>query len=219
MAEVERISPDWTGEPCIVAAPGPSLTAEVAHKCRMTRWREGWRIVAVQDSYKLMPFADALYACDAHWWDIHKDCGGFGGERWSTHEKSSNEKLAQARAYGLRLVAGENGDTFSFDPGVIRYGSNSGFQAVQLALLKGCRRIVLVGFDMRRVDGKAHFFGDHPAPCHNRADYQEFTKRFDRAAKSLGPEVQIVNATPGSALRCFPMVTLDDALKAPGSPL
>ena len=211
MAELERISPDWSGEPCIVAAPGPSLTDEVVKRCRMKRWFDGWRIIAVQDSYRLMPFADALYGCDSHWWNIHKTCDGFAGERWSTHAQD-NEKLKEADAYGLRLVAGKDGDRFSFDPGLIYYGSNSGFQAVNLALLKGCRYIVLVGFDMRVVEGKRHFFGDHPKPCHNGADYGTFARRFDSAAVHLPGDVRIVNATPGSALRCFPMMDLEAAL-------
>ena len=196
-----------------MAAPGPSLTDEVVARCRRARWFDQWRIIAVQDVYRLMPFADALYGCDAHWWGLHKTCGDFAGERWSTHSKD-NDKMKEAAAYGLRLVEGKNGDHFSFDQGLIHYGSNSGFQAVNLALLKGCRRIVLVGFDMRVVDGKRHFFGDHPKPCHNGADYGNFVRRFETAAARLPPDVQIVNATPNSALRCFPMVSLEDALAA-----
>ena len=178
----------------------------------MKRWFENWRIIAVQDAYRLMPFADALYGCDEHWWHIHKDCGKFAGEKWSTHEDSGNDKREVAEKYGVNLVRGFSIDTFSFDPEVIHYGSNSGFQAVNLALLKGCRRIVLVGFDMRRVNDKAHFFGDHPKPCHNRSEYEQFILRFKRAVPFLPKDVQIVNATPGSALDCFPMQSLEEAL-------
>ena len=172
----------------------------------------GWRVIAVQDGYKLMPWADAVYGCDDRWWKIHGDCGGFAGERWSTHDANGNDKLEIADTYGVRLVAGKSEDRFSFDPSVISYGSNSGFQAVNLALLKGCREVLLVGFDMRLDGGKAHFFGDHPAPLHNRSDYNSFVKRFATAAKQLPADVKIVNATPGSALDCFPMQTLEAAL-------
>ena len=215
MAQLQRINPDWSSEPCIVAAPGPSLTADVVRKCRMARWLRGWRIIAVQDAYKLMPFADAMYGCDVKWWSLHKNCAGFTGEKWSTHEDDRDrdqDKLSIADEYGLRCVRGMDGDEFSFDPEVIRYVSNSGAQAIGLALLKGCRRIVLVGFDMRSVDGKQHFFGDHPAPMHNRTDYEVFIPHFERAAATLPDEVRIVNATPDSALRCWPMMDLEAAL-------
>jgi hypothetical protein len=78
----------------------------------------------------------------------------------------------------------------------------------------GVSRIVLVGFDMRLVNGKRHFFGDHPAPLFNRNEYGTFIKPFQVAAKNCATPV--VNATPGSALDCFPMVELADALRDGG---
>jgi hypothetical protein len=216
VAKLQRINPSWTGEPCFVAAPGPSLTQEVVAKVRMTRWIERWRVIAVQDAYRLMPWADAMYGCNPSWWRVHKDCNGFAGEKWSTHELKNNlnDKREAAELYGVNLVAGSDGDEFSFDPGVIHYGSNSGFQAINLALLKGCRQIVLVGFDMRHVDGKSHFFGDHPKELHTNEDhhFRGYVKRFDRAAKHLPEDVCVVNATPGSALTSFRMMDLETAI-------
>jgi hypothetical protein len=213
LARPEKISPSWQGEPCIVAATGPSLTPEVAQTCRMARWLRQWRVIAVQDAYRLMPWADALYGCDPRWWKVHKDCDGFKGEKWSTHvDNDADNKTAESEAYGIRLVRGQDSSEFSFDPSVISYGQNSGFQAINLALLKGCRRIVLVGFDMQSVKGQAHFFGDHPPRLNGRTDYQIFIPRFEWAAKHLPKDVRIVNATPDSALRCFKMRTLEDAL-------
>lgn len=214
MAPLERISPDWAGEPCIVAAPGPSLTDAVVQRVRRARWFDRWRVIAVQDAYRLMPWADALYGCDARWWDHHKDCNGFAGERWSSHDERdvANNKTKQAEAYGLRLVKGEPGEIFSTDPGVIRYGANSGFQAINLAMLKGCQRIVLVGYDMQSTGGKRHFFGDHPKGIDSRTRYEDFIPRFDIAAKHLPPGVKITNATETSALHAFPRASLEEAL-------
>jgi hypothetical protein len=221
---LQRISPDWTGEPCIVAASGPSLTPDIAQKVRFARWLNGWRVVVVNDAYKALPTADALYAADNGWWDVHGKCEGFTGQRWSTHEEDpnpreihGNDKRDLSIRCGINLVRGLDGDEFSFDPTLIRYGSNSGFQAINLALLFGCTRIVLVGFDMRHVNGQAHFFGNHPKPLGQLKDgeYERFCIRFERAAKKLPAHVSIVNATPGSALTCFPMMSLDDALRLP----
>ena len=185
----------------------------------MARWMRGWRIIAVQDAYKAFPLADAMYGCNPSWWEVHKDCAGFPGEKWSTHEEGpSNDKIALADKYGIRLVAGSGeGDIFSLDPKVIHYGSNSGFQAIGLAILKGCKKIVLVGFDMRHVNGKAHFFGDHPKGLHNNTDQQfrSYITRFERAARALPAEIEVINATPGSALTCFKAAGLDDVVKAP----
>lgn len=172
-------------------------------------------MVAVQDACRLMPWADVLYGCDRRWWELHGGAPDFQGERWASLGTTTNDNEAIADKYGVRLVAGESGNTFSTDPAVIRYGSNSGFQAVNLALLFGARRIVLVGFDMRLVDGRRHFFGDHPRPLINTPSYQPFVTAFERAARKLPPHVEILNATPGSALTCFPKVTLNEALADP----
>lgn len=182
-------------------------------------------MIAVADSYRLMPWAQVVYGCDTSWWEVHQTCGGFAGEKWACHEQDrnpaeihGNDKRDIADRYGVNLVNGRDGDEFSFDQSFIRYGSNAGFQAINLAILFGATRIVLVGFDMRHVGGKAHFFGDHP-PSLRRLDddgYRGFVKRFERAAKVLPPHISIVNATPGSALTCFPMMDFHAAIQPDG---
>lgn len=210
-AVLERVEPRWKGEVCIVAATGPSLTPELAEACR------GDRIIAVSDAYRLLPFADVLYSCDARWWDHHQNCGGFAGEKWSSHDDKGNRKEVQQQKFGLRLVRGAPGTTgtgkntqhrFSDDPEVIHYGGNSGFQAVNLAIHFGAARIVLVGFDMRMAKGKVHFFGSHPKGLPNTTNFASFAARFEQAARSLPSGIEIVNGTPGSALKCFSFVDL-----------
>ena len=161
-----------------------------------------------------MPWADALYGCEPRWWNLHKDCDGFKGVKWSTHDKdsSSNDKTEHAELYDLKVVKGVAATGFSTDPALIHYGDNSGFQAVNLAILLGATHIVLVGFDMRHVAGKSHFFGDHPRDLFQRDEYESFAKKFDKAPPPDG--VTIINATPGSALRCYPMMDLEDAIGA-----
>ena len=205
VVQLQTISSNWNC-PVVVAATGPSLTPAVALTVRRERWPlERCRVVAVNDAYRLLPYADILYACDDRWWraniaDIDQK---FHGERWTTtrgRRGQRQERVAGRRK--LNLVGGHTSDTFSNDPAVVHYGSNSGFQAVNLALLKGAAKVILVGFDMRVVNGLRHFFGDHPDPLHNRADYRDFIAPFTRAAKSC--RVPVVNATPDSALDCFP---------------
>jgi hypothetical protein len=197
----------WADELAIVCAPGPSLTDDVAALCR------GRRAIAVGNAYKAMPWADVVYHTDGPWWRMHNGCPGFSGRCWSSHDDGTNNKSEIAKEYGLRLVAGENGNEFSLDPRLIRYGGNSLFAAVNLAILFGAARIILVGADMRHVNGLAHFDGDHPKPLRQCSDYTKFAPAFDAAAKALPAHISIVNATPGSALKAFPIVSLEDALE------
>jgi hypothetical protein len=188
----------------------------------MTRWLEGWRTIVVNDAYKLLPTADVLYAADNSWWEIHGECKPFAGEKWACHERDpnpreihGNDKRSLAERYGINLVRGRDCNEFSFDPDVVHYGHNSGFQAINFALLMGCRQIVLIGFDMRLVNGQAHFFGNHPREIRTPDDkcLSSFIPRFAQAAKKLPKDVSIVNATPGSALTCFPIMSFDEAVR------
>lgn len=206
--KLEPVPRRWPGETVIVAATGPSLTPEVAALCRLP-WLP---TIVVNDAVRLLPWADVLYACDGPWWAAHKGVPEFAGEKWSTHDDGTNDKSAISPRYALRLVQGKGGDTFSRDPAVLHYGSNSGFQAIGLAILFGARRIVLVGFDMQAVAGRRHFFGDHRPPLRNSLDYRAMVPKFHNAAKHLGPDVEIVNANPASAITCWPRMTIDQAL-------
>ena len=195
----------------VVAASGPSLSRSQAEAVQ----RSGLPSIAVNDAYRLLPFADVLYACDERWWNHHHGVPDFKGEKWSSHsldEKNRhNDKRQCSEKYGLMLAAGRDQVGFCFEPDVIHYGSNSGFQAVNLALQFGATRIILIGFDM----GGTHFFGPHPAGLRNTNSFTNFIAAFDRAAKKLPDHITIQNATPGSALRCFKRIDLDDALSDP----
>lgn len=204
-------APDWNGF-CVVAASGPSLTANVAAACA------GRPVVAVNDAYRLFPDAAVLYACDAAWWDVHDGCPAFPGEKWSSHgNRERNDKRRAAERYGLKLVSGRDGAGFSTDPALIHYGDNSGFQAVNLAAHKLAWRgtIALVGFDLRRVAGRGHFFGEHPPALRTTKNgFAAWKKQFDAAAKLLPDTLKIVNCTPQSALSAFPKQDLEDVLSA-----
>lgn len=213
MAALQKISQRWS-DFCIVAGSGPSLTLEVAQACR------GYPVIAVNDAYRLLPFADVLYACDNEWWDIHGGCPDFAGERWSSHGSPiKNEKRATAARYGLKLIRGGDGEGFARDPGLIHYGEMGGFQATNIALhmigWKG--RVALVGFDLGPRDGRRHFFGEHPKGLRStmtgpHGAYEKCIGFFTRAKVMLPPEVEIVNCTHGSALRSFKMMGLAEAL-------
>jgi hypothetical protein len=202
----------FDGGGIIVVASGPSLTTSVVQSVRFARWMQGWRVVCVNDAYRLLPHADVLYASDMRWWRTHDGAKEFRGERWTSHSHSIgyvDDKSLVASEYGLRCVGAADGAGFSSDPQCIHYGNpaHSGFQALNLALLFGAHRVILVGFDMRHVEGRAHFFGDHPTGLRtsNDAAYRDM-------ARAYVPDDRIVNATPGSAITCYRNMQLDEAI-------
>src|SRR6185436_11324743 len=114
----QKINRSWEGEACVVVATGPSLTKDIAQRVRMARWLDGWRVVCVNDAYRLLPHADVLYACDWSWWRHHQGAKAFTGERWTCHGTSAafcDDKSLVAHEFDVRLVEARNGAGFSTD--------------------------------------------------------------------------------------------------------
>lgn len=185
--------------PCVVVASGPSLTAEDVNYCRGKA-----AVVVVNDNYKLAPWADVLYAADPEWWDHHQGVQGFKGLRVT-------QDAGAAMRWRLHYLESRQAPGFSLEPGIVHRGDNSGFQALNLAVIAECSPIVLLGFDMKMSGSKRHWFGDHPGALNKASPYQHFAAAFNEAA-FRHPQLQIVNATRDTALECWPRVELRDVI-------
>lgn len=188
------------GETIFVLGSGPSLSKEQIE-------RVGSRTaIAVNCSYLLAPNAQFLFFNDKTWLTPKRlaDLSGFRGQIVTT-----------ARIDGqARLCTEIRNDFPPVGCGVARQGRSSGHIAVGLAVAMGAARVVMLGFDLREVDGRSHFHNEYPARDGRGSVYaNECIPGFDgwnAAAKRRG--ATILNATPGSALKEFPMVTLDEVL-------
>jgi len=108
-------------------------------------------------------------------------------------------------------------DRLLFDEiGKIGSGGNSGFQALNLAVQFGARRIILIGFDMTDRGG-VHWYGRNNWMMANNPDATNFNRwiaYFATAAdqlRSMG--IDVVNASPTSVLKAFPRRSIADAMK------
>lgn len=214
------ISRDWQGETCAVLACGPSLTREIADAVRAA----GCKVIAVNNAgvdtktsdKKIIPafapWADVLYAADSIWWHYNASSAhNFKGMKVTIAPK----EFFQRPNINADVVFIGNGGMSGYDPraNYIRTGRNSGFQALTIAVKRGASRVLLCGFDMRKVKGVAHFFGDHHFRSGYTSQYGNWLKEFNRAAalfEKAGSKV--INCTPGSALECFEKMKLEDAL-------
>jgi hypothetical protein len=177
--------------------------------------RRALRVIAVNDAYRLAPFADICYFADSEWWGWHKDrpdFQAFAGQKCSISDSGGNIKDP-----AVHILRNANGRGHSFglslDPKQIVTGSNSGYQALNIAVLAGAKTILLLGFDAREPTGKTHWFGDHPKrePI---AAYAEYRKAFSAGESAiLAAGVKVVNCSPGSAIDSFPKMDLEDALR------
>lgn len=130
----------------------------------------------------------------------------FTGRRITASEKA-------AKDYGLELVSvrPEHDEILTDRPGEVGHGGNSGFQAVNLAVQWGARRIVLVGFDYR-AGPERHWHGRHEGGLNNPDDGQlkRWAATLDAQAQRLADlGVELLVATP-SALTAYPTTTLEE---------
>jgi len=191
----------FPGRTAFLLGGGPSLTAG-----QVERIRGHGVVFAINSSAKLCPWADVLYFTDCNWFEDNRalvmDWPGI---------VVTASRLAKAEAPDrlLRVDLDERPDFAG--PG-LKCGRSSGHIALSLAIALGCKRVVLLGYDMRIVDGRSHFHTEYPTQD-DKMYAQEFVRGFSRwnaAAERAG--VEVLNATPGSALLEFPMVTLDEVL-------
>lgn len=183
----------------IILGGGPSLTQADVDLCR----GKGL-VIAINDAYRLAPWADVLYAADAKWWAWHKGVPDFRGLKFSLQPDA-----AQWPGVTVLTNTGEQG--LELNPGGLRTGRNSGYQAINLAVHLGATRLVLLGYDMQLTGGKAHWFGEHPDRQHS--PYATFLERFTHIVEPLAAVgVEVVNSSRETALTLFPRVPLEDAL-------
>ena len=66
-----EIAPEWSGGTAVLLGGGPSLTLGQVEKVRAAREAGAVHVIAVNDAYRLAPFADVCYFADSEWWGWH----------------------------------------------------------------------------------------------------------------------------------------------------
>jgi hypothetical protein len=201
-ARRERVIPRvWDGQTVVVAGSGPSLT-----KGDLDFVRGRVPVVVVSRTYQLAPWADLLFSMESIWWEAYKP--EFPGAKFSP-------SVIPPWIYrGVTSIYSKEGAGFSLDPGYIHEGC-SGFGAINLALLMGARRIILLGFDCKSSGGKRHFFGDHVAGLSNptEGEYRRWLEHYEGALPSLARAgVEVINCGRDTAITAFPRMTIEEAL-------
>ena len=145
----------------------------------------GLRLGVVGCAYQLAPWADFIASTDAAWWRKYPEAKNLPGLKFSMHHVAGVTKVAIP---GLGVC-------------------NSGVLALECAKRQGAERILLFGFDMHG----SHFFGRYENGLSNTTDAKRAVHfRQYEAWRKANPQIEVINCTAGSALRCFPMVRADE---------
>ena len=150
-----------------------------------------------------------LYACDSVWWNKYGGVPRFEGLKYTQDDC--------ALVYPtVRYIESVNAPGLSFNRAIIHQGGSSGYQAINLAVHFGVKRIILLGYDNKSgPDGQLHHHPNHPTGMNNPTldNYTNWAVAFGEMESDLNRAgVAVINCSLDSALDCFPKARLEDVL-------
>lgn len=225
------IEPIFQGETAVLIGTGPSLNQSQLEIVKYARMAGKCRVFTINNAYELADFSDVHYSGDGSWWQLYyprrEDL-----RRLSAHKYTWYPEVA--RRFGIRYISGRLKSTgLSFDPSVIHI-NGSGPSSINLAMHYGIKKLLLIGHDMRYAsdyDGRnkiigsspRHYFSEYPEPLRQwpKVGVGEsgpghldcLIKVYENMVADLKKAgIEVINCTPGSALRLFPMGDLQGHL-------
>lgn len=187
---------------CYVIAGGPSLRG-----FDFSRLPDGYRIGANKSGW--LADCDAMVSVDRNFHkNFAKEIEGFDGDVYIAF---SGLQPLYANVTYWEFTR----DAFSWVPGTLA-GSNSGFAALNLAVLLGYRDIALLGFDFKWDDSRSHFHDGYPGQSkHVDRQLQGWAKSFDQVSRPIrerGITVTNFVGPCGSRVTAFPTAPLEQAI-------
>lgn len=184
---------DWSQDRVVIVASGPN-----AGQIDLGLAKGKARFIAINNSWKLCPWADVLYGYDFAWWRENDCASGFSGVKLCGERRGYDE-------LGLGHVKVSVGINQILLGDSVGSGANSGFQALNLAVQWGAKDIVLVGFDMQ-LSPEIHWHGPHEGALSNPKEFtvtvwRKYLDAVYSQLKELG--VNVVSGTP-TALQNYP---------------
>lgn len=173
-----------------------------------------FRCIAVNNAYRIASWSEFVWFADMKWWDWHSE--ELLASRLPIATCCEHPKVLKHPSVSkLRLYARDSEHRYGISEkkGFVAFNSSSGASAINLAYHMGARKVVLLGFDMRRVHGEKNWHSDHKEQK-NFSPFSRHMKAFGpigQDAKRLG--IEIVNCTPNSAIEEFPIISLEEALQ------
>lgn len=204
--EYDEVPELYPGEVGVLLASGPSLNEQDLAVVKQFRDKGLVRVFGLGDSYRLCDFMDVFYACDPKWWELNPEVlNNPCTNKWT-------QDVRAAKKYKLNLVSGSSGKGISTRKNHIHFGSNSGYQLLNLAYHFGIRKFILLGYNMDVPKGmQQHFFGKHPKGLNQTNNYRSFVANYNGIQDNI--KQMVINSTTPTGLTCFRKLPLEQALE------
>lgn len=195
----------WEGETVFILGGGPSLPtydlAPLVGRC----------VIALNNAWYARPGAEywnedppqapgpwpVCFFNDGPWWDQYGDeVRAFPGLKCTIYPNRQLPGVAHLKRGHHRMVD-ERRDW-------IGYGNDAGVNAILLAQKFGARRVVLLAYDQRTVDGRHNWHMRHVRKMPPHVYSQMYHDAYrDVAPRLAGLGCDVVNCTLGTALEAF----------------
>lgn len=192
----------WKGETAYIVGGGASLKGMDWSRL------EGRCVIGCNDAYKLGPkIVKCAYFGDLNWWRIH---------HWVALRQFKGLKVTCAPEYIREqdIYPLQRKPRKICKAPSVGWFNSTGASAVNLAIILGAKKVVLLGFDMKLTNGDSNWYVN----LKNKPDasvYPRFIQGFEMLRSDLKDtwlDVEVVNANPDSAMDVFPKVKLEDVL-------
>jgi hypothetical protein len=203
--------PWWDDRPLAIVGAGPSIQG-----LDLTRIRDtGCRVLAVKQTVLDMPWADCGFGLHVQWPRDYKRELEASPVPLILALPLDEERTFHLDRPDVTYVRRGRDAGFSLDPESINSGGNSGYGAINLAVLKKARDVVLFGYDYDTLDGHHHYDGERYRHYNtgNAGYWVPWARLLDANVDYLTKiGMKVLNASLRSRLKAFPKLSHDDAL-------
>jgi hypothetical protein len=199
--------PLWDDRTVFIVGGGPSLRGFDFKRL----WDAG-HVVCVNQSMLDIDFCDAAVSMDHKFVSSNQDRLAKVAERcdlYLVYFANSGPRVP-----GAIYLIEEPTSGLSLDPSRVRTAGTSGHAALNVATLKGAKKIVLLGFDYGAVNGKHHYHDAYSWHKPEEQNWPQWAKFFDQSktqCDELG--IEVVNASPESTITAFPRMSIEEAMQ------
>ena len=204
--------PKTLASDCIIIGGGSSLTLrDVSIADSISKTGRAY-IIGINDAYRISSSLGMLYVADLAFAMHHKPAID-AAQAVQKFEKWTAGAELKKKLTDWKYIEGDGSVLdFSSNRKKVTLGQHSGFQTINIALLMGFKRIILMGFDCGTgpESNARHWFGDHPPGVAKSSPYESWRKSIERAANNIVSfDSEIINASRFSTLQCFQRQTID----------
>jgi hypothetical protein len=203
------------GATVVVLGGGPSVTAGTLETLRRAKGVRPFLVIGCNDAlFHATDLLDFHLFCDTTTWLVHR--------RQAYLQAVAKEIQIEffccntltptfLKATTYHLPRDKNQGIADFP--ACAFNASTGGAALGLMLALKASKIILVGFDMRKVDGKSNWYTNFRMP--KDTSIARHLRALDKLAivsSEKCPASRVVNSTPGSACKSYPFGELEGEL-------